>query len=79
MTAFRFYFLCRKSGILSDLGSTVALISLGLLIESPGLGDGFAAGASVTAEIGEIIGCTGGTVAIGVIGVETTGVGTGVG
>ena len=61
------------------MGSTVAFISLGLLIESPGLGVDDAVGASVTAEIGDIIGCTGGTVAIGVIGVGTTGVGTGVG
>ncbi len=51
------------------MGSTVALISLGLLIENPGLCEEDAAGVSVTAEIGEIIGCTGGTVVIGVIGV----------
>ena len=62
-----------------DLGSTVAFISLGLLIESPGLGVADAAGASVTAEIGEMIGCTGCTVAIGVTGVEITGVGVGAG
>ena len=52
------YFLCKKSGILRDLGSTVLLISLGRLIPSVGLGPA-AVAAEVSADetpIGEIVG-----------------------
>lgn len=80
----QYYFLCKKSGILRDLGSTVLVILVGLFSERGLVADDVAGWLSEAGvPIGVIVGCTGvtgvTTVCTGVVCATAAGAGAGVG